>query len=77
MNLTNNNKNNLKLNYMKTIHISEIGKGDKIILDLSSWKKPNLILEVESFDFAENCVRCKDNEGMEFYPDNNGMFIQP
>lgn len=61
---------------MRTIHISEICEGDKILLDLSSFGQPNLVLTVNEIDFAENCVRCKDNV-MDFYPDDNGMFISP
>ena len=62
---------------MKIIHISEICEGDKILIDLSSFgEKGNLVLTVNEIDFTENCVRCKDNY-LDFYPDENGFFIQP
>ena len=61
---------------MRTIHISEISEGDKILFDLKSCNKEGLlVLEVNEVDYAENCVRCKDNF-LDFYPDDNGMFIQ-
>ena len=66
-----------KTNKMITIHISEISEGDKILFDLKSCNQYGmLILEVNEVDYDENCVRCKDNY-LDFYPDDNGMFIQP